>query len=196
MNRNSEVISISKKSTLTDLEEKIMKMKKDLGNIVDEKLKKKIEEIEAKLKETKTENSNGEKNYSSVLLEGTNIDNSKKDYTELKTIFDSKKSELEDVCKNYIRAKLCENLFPIGTSFSESLKDIYLIVIQYILIRLTLICMMDKNGNLPDKVMTMKIFETINKCFYAKRNSDLMEMTIKYIKSDDIKTMMSLLSDI
>ena len=199
MNRNEEIVSRKKSSPLSDIEEKILKMKNDLGDLMNEELKKKIAEIEKKIEENKKHDAKGdkeEKDYSSILLEGTNIDNSKKDYQQLKAVWDSKKSELEDICKNYLRAKLCECLFPIGGFSSETIKDVYLIFVQYAIIRLAFVCMLDKDGNLPNKEMTIKIFETINKCFYAKRNNSLLEMSEKFIKYNDIETMMIVLNDL
>jgi hypothetical protein len=146
------------------IEEKIKDYEKDItGASRDEK-----EQLEIKLKEElqKKEDLTKKMNEDSSKLIYENKNS--KSFSELKSIWDRRKHEFDNIFKNYIRASLCQIIYPLAITHFETKNDIFVIALHFAIMRFALICVIDKIRDVErDKDEIVKILWGVEKGFYT-----------------------------
>jgi len=152
-------------------------LKKDEAVLKNEELMKKIKDLESKVGalDKKADTSEMDKIVEELKKDKIHVEN--QDLLFLLEKWNVKaKNEVDKLFKNYIRAKLVECIFPICDYWLDERKTVFMLTIQYLLIRLILMNFMDKDGNLPNKEEIIKIFQVVDKFFYSRKKQKTMDM--------------------
>jgi hypothetical protein len=137
---------------------------------------KELKAIEEKIKDASSDEKKQLEAEREELIKKMGEDNSElicenknsKSFSELKSIWDRRKHEFDNLFRNYIRASLCQIIYPLAITHFETKRDIYIIALHFALMRFVLICAIDKIGDVEkDKDKIVKIFFGVEKGLYT-----------------------------
>ncbi|MCE3255592.1 MAG: lysine-N-methylase [Rickettsiaceae bacterium] len=172
----NSVEEILNQASIGDIDEKLQEAKNNGFN-----LQNSLDNLLAGLRELTSDRSKRIK-YEEV----TNLIYSEaKNYAQIKESWEQgAKESMDKILKNYLKAKLTETLFPIACYFSDIKDELVLIAVQYIYLRLALMCYAKQNEGKISDDLVVTIVQTLERTNYSLKKQKLLNNYKLFMKLD------------